>query len=697
MSFELIHKPTFTNQLLAIPKARVVQILEKTTILTENPSPHGSQKKKLHGYTGNVYRLRSGDYRVLYTYGDGWVSLLGVDDRKDIYRGDKLLAEDPDVPVSRIPDVHDILQLATAHDRARSHTPVRETEDLPLAMDENLLRHLQVPHEHFAALLECKTLDDLVEAEVPELVRERIFDAVSSPDYERVLEQPDLVTGDVSDLLRFKEGELLGFLLKLDPEQEKYVDWAVNASGPTLVKGGPGTGKSTVALYRTHSLVRSLRESGIEKPQVLFTTYTNALVAFSEQLLGRLLDRDRDLVTVRTADSLVVRIVASVDGQQDIAESQTLGAALKEALENAAFDGRGLQKRAQRRTIEQLSPEYLLEEIGTVIEAREIVSLDEYLLAPRAGRRVGLNQTQRTAVWRVYEAFCRVLARRKLVTWQQVRRRAVEIVRNGEWEERFDGVIVDEAQDLDPTVLRLLVALCRTPNRLFITADANQSIYGSSFRWTDVHEDLKFRGRTGVLRSNHRSTREIGEAAQSYLRGDALDDPDEEQTYTLTGPKPAVRAVKAPYDESVLLARFLTGAAREFRLGIGACAVLAPTEGMGRSVAAGLTEMGIDALYMPGRDLDLEHKAVKVITLKSAKGLEFPVVALAGFVRGPLPGVPKGVSTEELEEALARERRTMYVAMTRAMRALLVVTPAEKPPVLLSGFDHEHWNMGDGA
>ncbi len=78
MSFELIHKPTFTNQLLAIPKARVVQILEKTTILTENPSPHGSQKKKLHGYTGNVYRLRSGDYRVLYTYGSGLVTLLGV-------------------------------------------------------------------------------------------------------------------------------------------------------------------------------------------------------------------------------------------------------------------------------------------------------------------------------------------------------------------------------------------------------------------------------------------------------------------------------------------------------------------------------------------------------------------------------------------------------------------------------------------
>ncbi len=697
MSFELIHKPTFTNQLLAIPKERVVQILEKTKILTDDPHPQGSLKKKLHGYTGSVFRLRSGDYRVLYTFGDGWVTLLGVDARKDVYRGEQLLAEEPGVPISHVPDVEKLLQTAPSPD---SHETVsnlgRDAEDLPQDLNEDLMRRLRVPAEHQAALLACRSLEDLLEADVPDAVRERVFDAISSPDYEQVLAQPDLQTGDVSDLLRFKEGELLGFLLKLDPEQEKYVGWALNASGPTLAKGGPGTGKSTVALYRTRSLVQSLHETGVERPQVLFTTYTNALVAFSEQLIRRLLGPDRENVTVRTADSLVVGIVASVDGLPDIADARTLQEVLKEAVGSAVFDGKGLQKRAQRRTIEGLSPEYLLEEINVVVEARGIASLDEYLAAPRAGRRVSLGSTQRTAVWRVYESFLRVLERRGLKTWQQVRRRAVEIVRAGGWGERFDGVLVDEAQDLDPTVLRLLVALCRAPNRLFVTADANQSIYGSNFRWTDVHEDLRFRGRTGILRSNHRSTREIGEAAYAYLRVAALDDPEEEQVhYVRSGPKPAVRAVGAAYDESALLARFLTGAARELRLRIGACAVLVPTEGAGRSVAAGLREFGVDAIYMPGRELDLEHKAAKVITLKSAKGLEFPVVALAGFVRAAVPGVPKGVSGEELEEALTRERRTMYVAMTRAMRALLVVAPAEKPPVLLTGFDPAHWNLGD--
>ncbi len=50
VSFEIVHKPTFTNQLFAIPKERVVQVLEKVERLREDPRPHGDLKKKLIGY-----------------------------------------------------------------------------------------------------------------------------------------------------------------------------------------------------------------------------------------------------------------------------------------------------------------------------------------------------------------------------------------------------------------------------------------------------------------------------------------------------------------------------------------------------------------------------------------------------------------------------------------------------------------------
>lgn len=66
MNFELIHKPTFTNQLFAIPKELLLQALEKIEVLGDDPNPHGNLKKKLHGYKGDIYRLRSGDYRTIY-------------------------------------------------------------------------------------------------------------------------------------------------------------------------------------------------------------------------------------------------------------------------------------------------------------------------------------------------------------------------------------------------------------------------------------------------------------------------------------------------------------------------------------------------------------------------------------------------------------------------------------------------------
>ncbi len=100
--YELIHKPTFTNQLLGLQPRVMSQVLGKVELLRDDPRPQGDLKKKLHGYDGGVYRLRSGDFRIVYSYGEGWVVLLGVDDRKDVYRGTRLVAERPAVDLAQV-------------------------------------------------------------------------------------------------------------------------------------------------------------------------------------------------------------------------------------------------------------------------------------------------------------------------------------------------------------------------------------------------------------------------------------------------------------------------------------------------------------------------------------------------------------------------------------------------------------------
>ncbi len=64
---------------------------------------------------------------------------------------------------------------------------------------------------------------------------------------------------------------------------------------------------------------------------------------------------------------------------------------------------------------------------------------------------------------------------------------------------------------------------------------------------------------------------------------------------------------------------------------------------------------------------------VWLMTLHSAKGLEFPVVVLAGMEEGLFPHSRSSDSEEELEE----ERRLCYVGMTRA-RSTLVLTGAAR-------------------
>jgi superfamily I DNA/RNA helicase len=135
-------------------------------------------------------------------------------------------------------------------------------------------------------------------------------------------------------------------------------------------------------------------------------------------------------------------------------------------------------------------------------------------------------------------------------------------------------------------------------------------------------------------------------------------------------------------------------AAREFRLGIDACAILTPSERAGREIATQLNYLGLEATFMASRELDLARTGVKVLTLKAAKGLEFPIVAITGFIGSRFPYIPNETPEEAIQEILNQERRTLFVGMTRAMRALLLVVPQENPPGLLQGFNPSLWNLG---
>lgn len=74
------------------------------------------------------------------------------------------------------------------------------------------------------------------------------------------------------------------------------------------------------------------------------------------------------------------------------------------------------------------------------------------------------------------------------------------------------------------------------------------------------------------------------------------------------------------------------------------------------------------ALYTDIEQYDSEADAVVMMTMHSAKGLEFDHVCLVGFEEGLFPSNRSSADHEELEE----ERRLCYVAITRARKTLSI-------------------------
>ena len=87
--------------------------------------------------------------------------------------------------------------------------------------------------------------------------------------------------------------------------------------------------------------------------------------------------------------------------------------------------------------------------------------------------------------------------------------------------------------------------------------------------------------------------------------------------------------------------------------------------GDGASLAGFLEEV---ALVSDVDKYDETADAVVLMTIHSAKGLEFPVVFLAGMEEGIFPGAQSFAEPEELGE----ERRLAYVAITRAKERLFL-------------------------
>ncbi|TKA11922.1 UvrD-helicase domain-containing protein [Actinacidiphila oryziradicis] len=582
-----------------------------------------------------------------------------------------------------------IEQLTPVLEQAAAQAPSRLFEEYSdftlreLGIDEGTLRAIRTiidkPQlEAFGTLLpedQFEVLQYLAEGFKPDAVYRDVV-AVRRPADAGPEPTEDLATAiaNTSSRITFVSGpaELEEVLSKpfaawrvfLHPTQRR-VAYRVSYGGPVQVTGGPGTGKTVVALHRVKHLLGRSPDGG----RILLTTFTNAMAAALRQNLALLLEDPAllDRVEVTTVNSLAHYVVQERKGRAP-------------ALINDA-DERVRWGRLVRKFDLAWTEQFLAQEYRHVILAQDIGSSEEYLKAVRRGRGSALGPLQRAKVWRALEEFTRQLESEGKRTHLQLCSEAARLRRNaGPDFPRYDHVVVDEAQDLHPAQWRLLRAVVpERPDDLFITGDPHQRIYDSKVALGSL--GISVAGRSSRLRVNYRNTEEILVWATGIVRNELVEDLGGDGMETLAGYQSVLHGARprtAAFGSEEAELTALVDQVRQWTdagVRTSEIAVCTRFNNLIDKAVHRLVAVGIPVALVKDNPA-ADEEGVRIATTHSMKGLEFRCVAVVGVTAGAFP-FSRAVTDETVdrlqhETDLLAERCLLFVACTRAREALYV-------------------------
>lgn len=466
----------------------------------------------------------------------------------------------------------------------------------------------------------------------------------------------------------------------LTPEQRECVSYA----GDTLlIRGAPGSGKTTTLLYRALALAE--RRQSPDETVVIFT-YNKTLAAYARQLVEEV---NNSTIHVTTFHSWAWRELKRCGLAPARHGAVVHGHERAEIIKSAVDTVRATLAPERRHKVLASGIEFWVDEIEW-IKGRMIEDLATYERVMRTGRVDPLRIPARRVVWQVYETYQSTLQRLDRLDYDDFALLLLHQWEIAPDELLIDHVLIDESQDFQAAQLELLARFVR--QTITIIADEGQRIYKRSFSWADLGVEVVGGGRSRVLRQTFRPTRQILACAQGLRLEESLgpyaDLPAVEVGVPVRdGPVPVVYVVRDGGANALQAQCAL--AAEIFSL------LMAQADGQTIGVLARHWSLvdGIADYLDQTSDLDYEHfkerggnvmyPGVKLMTFHSAKGLEFDQVILLGVDEGVVP-LPPGadMTPEESEDHLRYERRLLYVAMTRARDALYILHGTAPSPFL---------------
>jgi DNA helicase-2/ATP-dependent DNA helicase PcrA len=456
----------------------------------------------------------------------------------------------------------------------------------------------------------------------------------------------------------------------LDPAQFELI--AKPGPGCLLVRGGAGSGKTTVALHRIAYLAYA--DPRIDSPETVVLTLSPALRDYVSHVLpslgvGRVRVETFPDWAGRQRRRLFPRLPAATRiDTPDFVRRLKLHPAIGRALEAQVRRVAGPPSAAQ--------------------------AFDDYasLLSDRALLAGELDPPHSEADLRAAVDWCR--ARQEelvaflagedevpaeldpeddallLRAWQlRVGPLPLADPRPGAELLRYRHVAIDEAQDWAAIELRVVADCLRPPASLTLAGDGHQRIGAASgdVAWEQLAAGLDLPAAVTVetLRTTYRSTVEIMRFARSVL-GPLWDEATASEAVR-SGPPVEIFAFTDPGGCVVFLADALHRLVREEPLA--SVAVLAPGPEAALLYHEGLERSEVPRLRRVEEGRFSFAPGVEVAEIEQAKGLEFDYVVLVDVSAASLPDG-------------ARSRRLLHVGATRAIHQLWVTHAGRASPLL---------------
>lgn len=680
---ELALTPEFQDSLLDLGHQKQVHVQQAIAKLLKNPVNSGLHK--LEGLPFHAFYVNQGAFRVVCRQEGNLLVLLHVGAHDAAY----LWASNH--KVVRIGKIVRIMRTSMEDDAP---------DDVPAGQDRPLGPLAHFPDKTFKHFGLTPGVADVLRAVPDENVLIETLEWVRPPMNEALLNlatDPDalqIIVRDFHDALRALEAretapepaplrevitetvnsaalwlaptdaQLLEEMLKqsletwrlfLHPTQRRLVN--MDTSGAYKVTGGPGTGKTVVALHRARRLAEHM--AATDPRPILLTTFSRVLARELEHGFG-LLCADaphlRDRVVVKTIARTAMDLLDERGRPSQLLEDDVIEACWASAMNHETLGRKVDFYRAER--------EHVVARNGAWTEG-------QYLQTPRRGRSSRINRVERRAVWRVLEAFEDALSHRHGGDTASLAREATDLVVSGQLPSPYAAIICDELQDISASELRLLSALARDPvtgktrpNGLFLAGDNYQSLYRAPVVLSSC--GIEVRGNASVLRRNYRTTEGIRRAAIEVVQGISFsDDEDEGEVTSLhgyTSERGGPRPEHLDFATAEAEADWIASQATD---GPWPLLVLVRTNAWLDSLSQLLQRRGITPKHLGPHESLSGQDQVVLCTLHRSKGLEAPRVIIAGKHQLPRPWNGKGDPGDKLIWE-RQEKCLLYVGMTRA-------------------------------